>query len=861
MNRSLALFVCLFALLWSASCQSGSAQPPSGGTSGQGVVVNVTGSFQSISSGAAPVTLTAAVIGAPQGDGVVWSLSIANTSCSPDCGTLKYTSGGVSSLSAIYTPPATAPTNNSATITVTSTANPSNRFVFNFQIFPPVSLSIGPKFSTQTATGPSVNLSATISNDFLNAGVNWTLTAGGSACSPSCGTITPGPAPVLTATYTPPAVPPSGASANPTIAAASVTNPGVTDSFSFNILAPPITVAIVSKFSTQSVGSPAVTVNGSITNDFTNAGLTWTLTAGGAACSPACGTLTPASAPALSAVYLPPTTLPTGAAASPTISATSVADPTKSDSFTFNIVQASSIFNGSYALLLRGFTAAGNPVVIAGSITSNGIGNITGGELDINDNGTLFAVPSPLTGSYTLDTTFNGIPRVQITLNLPSTILPPFTSLGFDCTLSSDGTRGKIIELDGTSSLVAGTILQQDPGALAAANPAGTYAFGVDSDTGNNAGLSGRIVEAGQIVIGVGGTSVTGGVADASQVQSANPVFGGALNPPATLDAASTATAPDVNGRGTITLSFAGDVAEYAYYIVSAQQLNLIQIDTGGTLQTVFSGTAHVQNALTASSMNATSVIALTGINGAKTAPIVVAGVVSISGTTGNATYDTNNGNSALHDQTTGIGFVTAGLDVTTGRAVIRTPSIATTFVGAAAVYLYDTGQGYVIDVTPNNGVGANHALSGPLLLQTAPAGGQFAISTSLTGNVIGLGGGSSSPAAPNVDFAMNLAGGSGGSAGYSALVDLTTTNTALGNNGQVQAYSFTGDYSIIPADASIGHGAFQIVGGAVGDPTTSDTDVVSFYIIGLNQFVAINLGPNAAGNGVPSSVMFFDPE
>ena len=153
-----------------------------------------------------------------------------------------------------------------------------------------------------------------------------------------------------------------------------------------------------------------------------------------------------------------------------------------------------------------------------------------------------------------------------------------------------------------------------------------------------------------------------------------------------------------------------------------------------------------------------------------------------------------------------------------------------------------------------NAAVAAGVAVYGPNtpLLTYSPGGANYGI---------GLGGGSSSPSVPNVDFAMNLAGGSGSSASFSALLDVTTTDTSLGNNGQIQGVPVPGSYSIIPTDTAIGHGSLQMLGGAVGDPNPSATDIVSFYIVGPNQFVAINLGPNAAGNGVPSSVMFFDPE
>ena len=819
---SLAMVLACFA----TGCGTSGA---SSGTSG--ILVNVTGTFSTVAAGGAPITLTATVTGGSGSLGVMWSLTVANTACSPACGTLK-----ASNLTAVYTPPTTVPVNQEATITARSVADNRQVFVFNFQIFPPISVKITNKFSSQTASGPVTDISATISNDITNAGLTWTLTAGSTSCAPACGTLTADPAPALTAHYQPSPTPPSGANASPTITATSVADPSKSDSFSFTIGAPPISVTILNKFSSQAVGGSAITVNATAANDFTNAGLSWTLTAGGAACSPACGSLVPSAAPSLSAVYTPPTVLPVGANASPTITATSVADAAKSDSFSFTIVAASSLFMGSYALLARGFDSAGNPMAMAGSLSSNGSGGINGGELDINDNGIVTAVPSPLAGSYTIDTSFNGVPRVTISITVPS------GTRVLKCALSSDGKRAKVIEFDGTFSLNAGTLLKQDPATLTAANPAGSYAFGVDSDAGLNLGVSGRIVEAGRFVLGAGGTSVSGGVADAGQAGALNAVFGGPSGA-ALLDvASSSATGPDSSGRGTLTLSFAGNVTKYAYYIVSAQQINLIEIDTGGSFKTVQAGTAQLQNALTASSINATSVAALTGttVSSGVTAPAVVIGVLSISGSSAVAHYDANSAGSVFTG-VLGTGSFVSPFDPATGRTLIAN----TLFVGAV-LYLYDTGKGFVIDVTPAAN-GGNHAFSGPLISQASPP---FSTQSDLSGNFLALGGGSSKSTIPNFDMAANF----DGAFSYSAMGDLTTSNTSIGTNGQVPNFAASGGFRI--DDTTLGRGEMQILGGLLGDPNTFATDLVSFYLIGPNQFVAIG-----ETSGVASGVLFFDPQ
>ncbi len=413
MKRYLSVLICMVVL---GGCSGGGS---STGSTSTPLAVNVTGSFATISAGGAPVTLTASVSGDPSSKGVKWTLSVANTGCSPACGTLVPVAASPT-VSAVYTPPASPPVNSEATITARSIANDREVFVFNFRILLPISVSITNKFTTQTAGGPVVDLAATITNDIGNAGLSWTLTAAEASCSPACGTLTQDAAPALTAHYQPPAVAPTGANASPTITATSVADPTKSDNFTFTIVAPPISVTIVNKFASQSVGGPPATINATVANDSLNEGLNWTLAAAGAACSPGCGTLVPSAAPSFSAVYTPPVVLPTGANASPTITATSVADATKSDNFSFSIVAASSLFMGSYALLVRGYDSAGNPMALAGSITSNGTNGISGGELDLNDNGVITSVPPPLAGSYTIDTSFNGIPRISISVTIPS---------------------------------------------------------------------------------------------------------------------------------------------------------------------------------------------------------------------------------------------------------------------------------------------------------------------------------------------------------------------------------------------------------------------------------------------------------
>lgn len=838
----------------------------------------VPASFSQIYASSSPVTLTASVDDDPTSQGVTWTLSLANTACSPGCGTLKKSTSNPR-FSIVYTPPAAPPNNTTATITAFSVADDSAVFVFNFTILPAISVSITNKFATQKSADPPVVLNATVSNDLSSAGVTWTLTAGGQPCTAACGTLVAPPSPTLTATYTPPPTVPSGASVTPTITATSVTDSTKNDSFMFTIVQG-IVVTITSPFTQVAFGDPPLTVNASVIGDSANAGVTWTLlNANGQVCSN-CGTLVAAPSPSFSATYTPPTTQPLGADSNPTITATSATNPTKSDSFSFKISISTKAFAGQYTFLLRGFNdltsvnAASVPMAMAGSVTLDGLGNVTAGDLDINNSGGITSV-SGLLGNFSPDSSFNGI--IRGTINLTNVVFPgtstPFP-LSFKFVLSSDQMRGRIEELDGALFVNAGTIQRQDPTALSAANPAGNYAFGVDSD----APLGGRTVEAGQLILT--SNSVTGGLVDESKAGDPTPRYS------ATPLATGPLMAPDSNGRGTLTLNVAANGTvpassdQYAYYIVNSGQINLIQIDAAPTFGTVFAGTARVQESLAASSVNMTSVLQLTGMDTVPPAtngqpgPDVIIGVLTIPNPSGGTaqtftlTFDENDLGNIITGKSTA-GAIT--FDPTTGRGTLAEPGsgFGIGFVDLAVFYLSDVGQGFVIDgdistcvpVTvcpggepPNNYPITNNAFSGTLIPQAT--GTQFN-NTSLSGNVTFSSGATAIPNIPSVLAGMTFDNTVLPPA-YTAKGDLSSLGSQDSNLPDV---SFNGTYSVF--GDPLGHGLLRLPEQIFGVFTGSNQlDSAFFYLIGPNQGVAIGIQQGSGTQPGPySSVMFLDPQ
>ncbi len=312
--------------------------------------------------------------------------------------------------------------------------------------------------------------------------------------------------------------------------------------------------------------SNSVQVAADTPGDSTNAGVNWTIS-----CTSAdCGSITPAqTAPGAPAVYLAPKTVPTGG--SVTITATSVTDSSAAASGTTTInplgSNAGLVAMGQYAFVATGLDSAGF-YALAGSITSDGNGNITAGEEDFSD--VNFATTDTVTGTYTIGPDGRG----SITLN-PLSGGVPDTNLGvagvqtFSITATSNfvnnGTHLLITEVDG-SATSTGTIDLQNSTAFAGGVAPATYVFnlmGWDlSDDGETS--------FGGVVATADGATIASGIIDIDDTGgtgSADPTGG-------------TITTLDANGRGVITVpGFNSDTYNYVVYMVGPEAFKVIQND------------------------------------------------------------------------------------------------------------------------------------------------------------------------------------------------------------------------------------------------------------------------------------------
>src|SRR5207245_2733772 len=185
--------------------------------------------------------------------------------------------------------------------------------------------------STTVAPGTSAELTASATCDSTGKGVSWTVT-----CSTQqCGSVSPASTPsAVPTTYTAPS--PPSTSLTVTITAASVADGS--KAASAVITVPAVQVAISpASVSVATLGTQQFTAT--VMNDPNNKGVSWSLTQGGANCSPGCGTIALATTPSGSAAtYTAPSTVPGNP--NVTVVTTSVANTAVSATATVTVTDA-----------------------------------------------------------------------------------------------------------------------------------------------------------------------------------------------------------------------------------------------------------------------------------------------------------------------------------------------------------------------------------------------------------------------------------------------------------------------------------------------------------------------------------------
>ena len=267
--------------------------------------------------------LTANVAGDSSNKGVAWTVSCGV----PTCGGVSPASSA-SGTAVTYTAPAPPATDLPVIVTATSVANTFAAASATVTVST-ITLSIEPSNPTVVA-GTTQQLTATVSSDLANKGVTWTV-----ACSSaSCGSVLPtSTASGDATTYTAPTTAPAS-DITVSVTATSVTD--TTKSSTATVTVPAIGVSVISPATGIIPINATQSFSATVKNDATNGGLNWTLTQNGTSCSPACGTISPAStASGVATTYTAPATLPANATV--TLNAISATDATKSSNATITL--------------------------------------------------------------------------------------------------------------------------------------------------------------------------------------------------------------------------------------------------------------------------------------------------------------------------------------------------------------------------------------------------------------------------------------------------------------------------------------------------------------------------------------------
>lgn len=319
----------LFALLCLPSCLIGCAA-----TTSQTPTITVTVSPTAANVPAGQTQAFIAMVAGTPNTGVTWTLTQGVAACSPGCGTISPAST-TSGAATTYIAPATLPTQ-AGTITLTATSAANTAISASATITITITQSVGITISPMTASvgvGATQAFTATVTGA-NNTNVTWTLTQGGAPCT-GCGVITPNAVNSAQGTYTAPSAVPA---ASPTVMITATSAADTTKSASATVTISQQTVGITVSPSSATVfvaQTQAFTATVTGTNTL---GISWTLSQGGAACSPGCGTISPASTTSgAPATYTAPATVPAIA----TVTATSAADPTKSISATVTVTAQS----------------------------------------------------------------------------------------------------------------------------------------------------------------------------------------------------------------------------------------------------------------------------------------------------------------------------------------------------------------------------------------------------------------------------------------------------------------------------------------------------------------------------------------
>lgn len=601
------------------------------------VGVAVTPADVSLNSGAKQQF--AATVTGSSNTAVTWGLS--GTGCAGSlCGAITSTG--------LYTAPSTPPDPPFVTVTATSSADSSKSGSASVTVIENVAISVSPT-TANVGEGQAQQFTANVTGT-SNTGVTWSVN--GTGCSGSgCGTVS------STGLYTAPSSIPTSV----IVTATSIANNSVSASAKVTVISP--VVITISPTSSIVAASTQQQFRASVSGS-KNTAITWTVSGSGCT-GTACGTVNTAG------LYTAPVSLPTPPTV--TVKAAAQADTASSASATVSLVATNnSKLTGQYAFLFTGYDSNG-AYQAAGSFTANGKGQLTAGQEDVNN----FAQPEtsiPITGSYQV----NSDNRGTLTIN---SMLGTRT---YKFALNALGNEGRFISFDQSDVRGSGVIELQNPQAFDPSVLGNGYVLSLSGED-----AFGARVGALGLIFPDGAGFVAGSTLDVNDGGSVAPTyisFAGVYN-------------VDTTGRGTMTLlipGLGGGTFDFAFYVVSANELLMTSIDPISQNSMLFSGPAKIQNGapFAPSSFNGGAIISMIGMDGSS--PQALAGRFNFDGNdVVSLNFDENDGG-----KITVAGLMTGAYDLElNGRGTLNLDNSAS---GSTIWYMYATGpnQGFIMDAS-----------------------------------------------------------------------------------------------------------------------------------------------------------------
>ena len=330
------------------------------------------------------------------------------------------------------------------------------------------------------------------------------------------------------------------------------------------------------------------------------------------------------------------------------------------------------LLKGHYAFFINWFepsilkTTA--QIATAGSFVADGAGNVTGGVSDTNGLGV--AANQPFTGTYALGADNRG----TLSISTPTQTMGTYAFSVGSMSASGVATKGRMIRASGVSA--AGEFELQDPSAFSNSAVSGSYAFELSGRGAFSAQLG-----ADGVFTADGNGSINTGNADEN--------FNGAVTANQPLTGTYNIAANSTDGRGTGTLTIAGN---FAFYVVSTSKMFMVSADSASNPR-VFTGRALKQSGgpFNSSLLSGASVFS-TG-----TAGDVTAGLEMFDGrVTVNVLQDQKNANGTVTlDSTTSDTYSVSS----NGRVTVTVAGVP-----VSVLYLVSAGTGFILNADGSTG-------------------------------------------------------------------------------------------------------------------------------------------------------------